>query len=68
MGKNFMNYKARDVARGLKRFLGRHDTYGIRWLFLDGETVLVRFEGSWRPVWFAQVRKYLPCESHPRRA
>lgn len=59
MDKNFMDYKAREVARGLKRFLGRQDTYGVRWLFLDGDTVLVRFMGEWIPVWFWQVRKYM---------
>lgn len=60
--KNFMHYRAFEVARALKRFLGRHDCYGVRWLFLDRETVLVRFEGAWRPVWFSQLEKYMPCQ------
>lgn len=68
MGKNFMDYRAYEVAGGLKRFLGRTDAFGVRWLFLRGDCLLVRFKGFWEPVRFEQVKKYMPCESKSRRA
>lgn len=58
-GKGFTDYTSRELAAGLKRFLGRTDPHGVRWLFLDGDTILVRFLGEWIPVWFGQVRKFL---------
>lgn len=58
-GKDFTDYTSTEIARALKRVLGREDPYGVRWLFLDGDTILVRFVGEWIPVWFDQAEKYL---------
>jgi hypothetical protein len=59
MEKNFMDYRSGEVAQGLKKFLGRYDTYGVRWLFLRPDCLLVRFKGFWEPVRFEQIKPHL---------
>jgi len=59
---SFIDYTSRELVAGLKNFLGRADSLGVCYFFVDTKTLAVRFEGQWIWIDYAQIKPHLPTK------